>query len=282
MSQSCRWNLLLECPISKIVLFLYTSMTSIVSSIAWNVHLSITSSSTVVISYTILAPAVSKRESDPKKSAQGILETIQLDTELYRIGNTKACLHLHLEFSLLLCISKHTSEKKSAVFLFHLSLSLSTHFAGSLTSLACCELCVCGSLFQSDAIRPLFKVRQTVLHPTQNKTIVGLFDYHRVCSPVFQSNNIIWNSYLYTIYKQLLSFTMSLNQIQNYTQTRRTSGTTFWTPTWPRELKMKRKHPPIFWTLPSSMRPCSDWVTPRHVDSSSFASGNEHSNSLDD
>lgn len=45
------------------------------------------------ISYTILAPAVSKKESDPKKSSQGVLETIQLDPELYRLGNTKACLY---------------------------------------------------------------------------------------------------------------------------------------------------------------------------------------------
>lgn len=74
----------------------------------------VTSSSTIVISYTILAPAVSKRESDPKKSAQGILETIQLETELYRIGNTKACLYPYSLSSFL------REKKKSAVFLFHL------------------------------------------------------------------------------------------------------------------------------------------------------------------
>ncbi|XP_059351924.1 myosin heavy chain, muscle-like isoform X14 [Daphnia carinata] len=39
--------------------------------------------------YTILAPAVAKREPDPKKSSAGVLETIQLDTELYRLGHNK-------------------------------------------------------------------------------------------------------------------------------------------------------------------------------------------------
>merc|ERR1712127_690598 len=41
--------------------------------------------------YTILAPAISKATDDPKKSCQGVLEKVQLDTELYRLGNTKAC-----------------------------------------------------------------------------------------------------------------------------------------------------------------------------------------------
>ncbi len=43
------------------------------------------------ISYTILAAAVSKSESDPKKASAGILSTIQLDNELYRLGHNKAC-----------------------------------------------------------------------------------------------------------------------------------------------------------------------------------------------
>lgn len=42
-------------------------------------------------SYTILAPAIVKKESDPKKACAGVLEKIQLDAELYRLGNTKAC-----------------------------------------------------------------------------------------------------------------------------------------------------------------------------------------------
>lgn len=43
------------------------------------------------ISYTILAPAIAKKEEDPKKGCQGVLEAVQLDTELYRLGSTKAC-----------------------------------------------------------------------------------------------------------------------------------------------------------------------------------------------
>jgi len=39
--------------------------------------------------YTILAPAIAKKEADPKKACAGVLEKIQLDTDLYRLGNTK-------------------------------------------------------------------------------------------------------------------------------------------------------------------------------------------------
>ena len=42
-------------------------------------------------SYTILAPAIAKKEADPKKACAGVLEKVQLDTDLYRLGNTKAC-----------------------------------------------------------------------------------------------------------------------------------------------------------------------------------------------
>ena len=42
-------------------------------------------------SYTILAPNVVKDQPDPKIATKGILETIALETELYRLGNTKAC-----------------------------------------------------------------------------------------------------------------------------------------------------------------------------------------------
>jgi len=39
--------------------------------------------------YTILAPAIAKKEADPKKACAGVLEKVQLDTDLYRLGNTK-------------------------------------------------------------------------------------------------------------------------------------------------------------------------------------------------
>ncbi len=48
-----------------------------------------------IISYTILASAIAKAASDPKKASAGILEKIQLDTELYRLGHNKACLYIH-------------------------------------------------------------------------------------------------------------------------------------------------------------------------------------------
>ena len=43
-----------------------------------------------MISYMILAPNEMKAEPDERKSAKVCLETIQLDSELYRIGHTKA------------------------------------------------------------------------------------------------------------------------------------------------------------------------------------------------
>ncbi len=49
-----------------------------------------------IISYTILAPAIAKAEADPRKSSAGILEKIQLDTELYRLGHNKACLYIYI------------------------------------------------------------------------------------------------------------------------------------------------------------------------------------------
>lgn len=42
--------------------------------------------------YMILAPATMAAESDPKLSAAKCLEEIQLDSESYRIGHTKASL----------------------------------------------------------------------------------------------------------------------------------------------------------------------------------------------
>lgn len=48
------------------------------------------------ISYTILASAIAKAAADPKKASSGILEKIQLDTELYRLGHNKACLYIHI------------------------------------------------------------------------------------------------------------------------------------------------------------------------------------------
>ena len=87
------------------------------------------------ISYTILAPAIAKREADPKKSSAGVLEAIQLDTELFRLGHNKACLYPYTS-------SLYTQKKKSVVFLFHLLfLPLALFFH----SMAWFEL-LCGSL----------------------------------------------------------------------------------------------------------------------------------------
>lgn len=44
-----------------------------------------------VFSYKILAPKVMEEQKDPKKAAGACLESIPLDEELYRLGNTKAC-----------------------------------------------------------------------------------------------------------------------------------------------------------------------------------------------
>lgn len=45
----------------------------------------------LVFSYAILAPAVAKKEEDPQKASKGILEVIALESELFRLGATKAC-----------------------------------------------------------------------------------------------------------------------------------------------------------------------------------------------
>lgn len=42
-------------------------------------------------SYKILAPKAMDEEKDPKKACGKCLESIPLDEELYRLGNTKAC-----------------------------------------------------------------------------------------------------------------------------------------------------------------------------------------------
>lgn len=46
----------------------------------------------IPFSYKILNPAAVTKESDPKKCAQHILDASGLDSELYRLGHTKACL----------------------------------------------------------------------------------------------------------------------------------------------------------------------------------------------
>lgn len=43
-------------------------------------------------SYKILDPQGASKQSDPQKCAEVILNATGLDSELYRLGHTKACL----------------------------------------------------------------------------------------------------------------------------------------------------------------------------------------------
>lgn len=45
----------------------------------------------ITFSYKILNPAAVSKQSDPKKCAEVILDSSGLDSELYRLGHTKAC-----------------------------------------------------------------------------------------------------------------------------------------------------------------------------------------------
>lgn len=141
----------------------------------------VTSSSTIVISYTILAPAVSKRESDPKKSAQGILETIQLETELYRIGNTKACLYPYSLSSFL-----RDKKKECSVSLSSLSSSHSSSLIYLLLlSLAWFELLCVGSFWDKKRWPP-FKVSKLSVCPLLYPQTRLLLDIH----PLYHKNKV--------------------------------------------------------------------------------------------
>lgn len=50
-----------------------------------------------VYSYKILAPKIMEEQKDPKKACGACLESIPLDEELYRLGNTKACEDVSLD-----------------------------------------------------------------------------------------------------------------------------------------------------------------------------------------
>jgi hypothetical protein len=115
------------------------------------------------ISYTILASAIAKAAADPKKASAGILEKIQLDTELYRLGHNKACVYIYTYIQskticppqLLFFVKKssvcgvflfHLSllRLKSQPFLFSLTLFLALLYSSLSLSVCVCALCVCG------------------------------------------------------------------------------------------------------------------------------------------
>lgn len=55
------------------------------------------------ISYKILNPKGVEAEKDPKKIAQCIVDSVHLDGENYRLGNTKACNPLFISCLLHFC-----------------------------------------------------------------------------------------------------------------------------------------------------------------------------------
>ena len=89
-------------------------------------------------SYTILAPNVVKNQADPKIATKDILETIALEPELYRLGNTKACLSSKNS----LAFSLSPTRKQDITFLW------SSIFP--FISLACeLSVCCCSLFFPS-------------------------------------------------------------------------------------------------------------------------------------
>ena len=100
------------------------------------------------ISYTILAPAIAKREADPKKSSAGVLEAIQLDTELFRLGHNKACLYPYTS-------SLYTQKKRVWCFSF---ISFSSHSLSFFTLWLGLNSCVVVFETRKGICIPPFKV----------------------------------------------------------------------------------------------------------------------------
>lgn len=59
-------------------------------------------------SYKILNPAAVEKEKDPQKAAQHILDAAGLDADLFRLGHTKACLHIFPSFVFVLFLYRET------------------------------------------------------------------------------------------------------------------------------------------------------------------------------
>lgn len=78
------------------------------------------------ISYQILNPRGIKGNDDPKKCSKILLESTELDQDSYRIGNTKACYHHNIYYSLLHNTMSLSKQKHLCAFWHQKIASIST------------------------------------------------------------------------------------------------------------------------------------------------------------